>query len=82
MSFLGEWVYNLLLVLLAAVLVTALLGGLGLLPPNTAGAAATKWRGKGEVNVLLGVKADHERGDVDDLLSNTTIHDSDIRFFV
>lgn len=62
---------NLLLVLLAGIVVTTLLGGLGLLPPDTAGAAATEWRGQSEVDVLLGVEADHEGGDVDDLLANT-----------
>jgi hypothetical protein len=65
--------HNLLLVLLASIVVTTLLGSLGLLPPDTTGAAATKWRGKGEVNVLLGVEADHEGGNVDDLLADTGI---------
>jgi hypothetical protein len=61
---------NLLLVLLAGIVVTTLLGGLGLLPPDTAGAAATEGRGKSEVDVLLGVETDHERGNVDDLLAD------------
>ena len=61
---------SLLLVLLASIVVTALLGGLGLLPPHTTGAAATEWRGQSEVDVLLGVEADHEGGDVDDLLAD------------
>jgi hypothetical protein len=64
---------SLLLVLLASIVVTALLGGLGLLPPHTAGAAATEWRGQGKVNVLLRVEADHEGGNVDDLLANTVV---------
>jgi hypothetical protein len=62
---------SLLLVLLTSIVVTTLLGGLGLLPPYTTGATATEWRGQSEVDVLLGVEADHEGRDVDDLLSNT-----------
>jgi hypothetical protein len=64
---------NLLLVLLASILVTTLLGGLGLLPPDTARAAATEWRGQSEVDVLLGVEADHEGGNVDDLLADAVM---------
>jgi hypothetical protein len=64
-------VKNLLLLLLLAVV--ALLGGLGLLSSDTARAAATKGRGQGEVNVLLRVETDNERGDVDDLLANTDV---------
>jgi hypothetical protein len=63
---------NLLLILLLGVTVTTG-GGSGLLAANTAGAAATEGRGKGEVDVLLGVEADHERGDVDDLLADTDV---------
>ena len=63
--------YILVRVLLASILVTTLLSGLGLLPPDTARAAATEWRGQSEVDVLLGVEADHEGGDVDDLLADT-----------
>ena len=62
---------SLLLVLLTGIVVTTLLGGLGLLPPDTAGATATKWRGQSEVDVLLGVEADHEGRNVDDLLADT-----------
>ena len=62
---------SLLLVLLTGIVITTLLGGLGLLPPHTAGATATEWRGQGEVDVLLGVEADDEGGNVDDLLANT-----------
>ena len=51
--------------------IIALLGGLGLLSPDTAGAAAAEGRGQGEVDVLLGVEADDEGGDVDDLLADT-----------
>ena len=61
---------NLLLFLLALV-VTALLGGLGLLPPHTARTATTEGRGQGEVDVLLGVETDDEGGNVDDLLADT-----------
>ena len=62
--------HNLLLVLLASIVVTTLLGGLGLLPPDTTGAATTKWRGEGEVDVLLGVETNDEGWDVDDLLAD------------
>ena len=64
---------SLLLVLLTSIVVTTLLGGLGLLPSYTTRAAATKGRGQGEVDVLLGVETDDERGNVDDLLANTVI---------
>jgi hypothetical protein len=64
---------NLLLVLLSGIIVTTLLGSLGLLPPDTTGTAAAEWRGQSEVNVLLGVEADHEGGDVDDLLADTVV---------
>jgi hypothetical protein len=63
---------NLLLILLLGVTVTTG-GGSGLLAANTAGAAATEGRGQGEVDVLLGVEADHERGDVDDLLADADV---------
>ena len=62
---------DLLLVLITGIVVTTLLSSLGLLPPDTARAASTEWRGEGKVDVLLGVEADHERGDVHDLLANT-----------
>lgn len=65
--------YNLLLVLLTSIVVTTLLGGLGLLPPDTARATTTEWRGQSEVDVLLRVETDHKRGNVDDLLANTSI---------
>lgn len=63
---------HLLLLLLLLATVTAL-SGLGLLSADTAGAATTEGRGQGEVDVLLGVEADHERGDVDDLLADTDV---------
>ena len=53
---------SLLFLFLAAILtvVTLALSGLGLLSPHTAWTTATKWRGKGEVDVLLGVETDDE----------------------
>lgn len=63
---------NLLLVLIIAGVLTTL-GGLGLLSADTAGTATAKWRGKGEVDVLLGVETDDERGDVDDLLADADV---------
>ena len=63
--------WDLLLVVLSGVVVTTLVGSGGLLPPDATGAAATEWRGQSEVDVLLGVEADHEGGDVDDLLTDT-----------
>jgi hypothetical protein len=47
------------------------LSGLGLLAAHATRATATEGRGESEVDVLLGVKADHVGGDVDDLLSDT-----------
>ena len=44
---------------------------LGVLSLNAAGATTTIWRAKGEVDVLLAVQADHERGDVHHLLADT-----------
>ena len=65
----GLGAYDLLLLLL---LVTTLLGlsSLGLLSAHATGASATEGRGKGEVDVLLGVKTDNERGNVHDLLAD------------
>ena len=66
----GLGAHDLLLLLL---LVTTLLGlsSLGLLSAHATGASATEGRGKGEVDVLLGIKTNDERWDVDDLLANT-----------
>lgn len=63
---------SLLLLLFAAIftIVTLALSGLGLLSPHTAWTPATEWRGKGEVNVLLGVETNDEGWDVDDLLAD------------
>jgi len=63
---------NLLLILLIT-LALALLGGVGLLSPDTAGAATTEGRGQGEVDVLLGVETDDERRNVDDLLADADV---------
>ena len=52
---------------------TTTLSSAGLLALDTARAATTVGRGKGEVDVLLGVKADDERGDVDDLLADAVM---------
>ena len=65
--------YNLLLVFLITTIIAALLGSLGLLSPHTAGTTATEWRGQSEVDVLLGIEADHEGGDVDDLLADAVM---------
>lgn len=63
----------LLLVLLLTVLIAAFLGSLGLLSADTAGATTTEGRGKGEVNVLLGVETDDERRHVDNLLADADV---------
>lgn len=63
---------DLLLFLLLLVIAT-LLGSLGLLSSDTAGAATTKRRGESEVDVLLGVETDDERGNVDDLLADADV---------
>lgn len=60
-----------LLLVLFTLLVTSTLSGTGLLAANTARAATTEGRGESEVNVLLGVEADHVRRNVDDLLADT-----------
>lgn len=63
---------NPLLFLLLFLTITTL-GGLGLLAAHTTRATATEGRGESEVDVLLGVKADHVGGNVDDLLSDTDV---------
>jgi nitrous oxidase accessory protein NosD len=63
---------DLLLILLGLLAVTAS-GSSGLLAANTAGTAATEGRGQSEVNVLLGVQADHVGRNVDDLLADTDV---------
>lgn len=62
---------RLLLLLLGIVTTSVLAGGSGgLLSPHTTWASTTKWRGEGEVDVLLRVETDNERWDVDNLLSD------------
>ena len=62
---------NLFLLLLLGILTTS--GGSSLLAANTAGTATTEGRGEREVDVLLGVETDHERGNVDDLLADADV---------
>merc|ERR1719347_815438 len=50
---------------------------LGVLPLDTSWSASTEGRLEAEVNVLLGVQADDEGWDVDDLLSDTNMPLSD-----
>ena len=65
---------RLLLFLVATLL---LLGGSGsALALDTTGATSAVWRGEGEVDVLLGLETNDERGDVDNLLANTVIRRS------
>lgn len=66
------WVGSLLLVLLGVV-AAGTLSGLGALALNTAGAATAVGRLEGEVDVLLRVETDDERGDVDDLLADADV---------
>lgn len=66
-TFLGD---HLLLLFLTLFTLTTL-GGLGLLAADTARAATTEGRGQSEVDVLLGVEADHVGRHVDDLLADT-----------
>lgn len=72
-----SWLHLFLVLLLIATLTA--LGGLSLLSADTAGTATTEGRGKREVDVLLGVETDNERGNVDDLLadSDVTLADQD-----
>jgi len=62
-----------LLLILLLVTTVGLLSGLGLLSADTARTATAEGRGEGEVNVLLGVETDDERGDVDDLLADADV---------
>ncbi len=61
-----------LLLFLLSIVTTLLLGlgSLGLLPPDTAGTPSTEGRREREIDVLLGVEADDEGWDVDDLLAD------------
>ena len=64
---------HLLVILLLIITTILLLGSLGLLAANTSWASTTEWRGQSEVDVLLGVEADHEGRDVDDLLADAVM---------
>ncbi len=70
---------NLLLILLSVVTASGLSGGTSTLALNTTGTGTTVRRGEGKVDVLLRVKTNDERGDVDDLLADTdvTLDDQD-----
>lgn len=60
--------------------VILLLGRLSLLSSDTTWSSSAEWRGKGEVDVLLGVETDDEGWDVDDLLSDTdSLLESDLK---
>jgi hypothetical protein len=62
-----------LLLVLLLITVLLLLRGLSLLSADTAGAATTVRGGEGEVDVLLRVKTNDERRDVDDLLADANV---------
>ena len=62
-----------LLVVLLLVAVLLLGSSGGTLALDATGAATTVGRVEGEVDVLLGVEADDERGDVDDLLADAIL---------
>ena len=64
---------HLLLILLTLVIIL-LLSSFGLLPPDTAGTPATKWRSQSEIDVLLRVETDNERWNVDDLLADAVMN--------
>ena len=55
------------LILIAASVISTSLTLLGVLPLDTSWSASSEWRLQGEVNVLLGVQADNEGRDVDNL---------------
>ena len=65
----------LLLVLLVATLLLLRSSSLAL-ALDTTGTTSAIWRGEGEVDVLLGLETDDERGNVDNLLANTVIRRS------
>lgn len=59
--------------LLFILIITALLllgSSSGTLALNASRATSSVWRGKGEVNMLLGVETNDERRNVDNLLAN------------
>jgi hypothetical protein len=64
------------LLLVVTFLITTLLlalSSLGLLPPNTTRSATTKGTREGEIDMLLGIEADDEGRDVDDLLADADV---------
>ena len=67
-----------ILLVIAATIVTAGVSLLGVLPLDAAGPAATERRLEAEVNVLLGIQADDEGRDVDNLAGNKIIIDVNI----
>lgn len=64
---------NDLLIILLSGIVTTRVGRSGLLALDTARATTTVGRGESEVDVLLGVKTDHEGGNVDNLLADADV---------
>ena len=65
---------NLLLILLSIITTFLfLVRSLCLLPPDTTRTSTTKRRAKSEVDVLLGIETNDERGNVDNLLANTDV---------
>lgn len=71
-------IFNPLLLVLLSLVVTTTGSSGSLLALDTARAATTVGGGKGEVDVLLGVQADHVGGDVDDLLADTILKVSNL----
>jgi len=64
---------NSLLVIFFLITAVTLLSRLGLLPPDTTETTTTEGRCDGEINVLLRVQTDNERGDVDNLLADADV---------
>jgi len=58
-------------------LVITTLVSLGILSLGSAGSGTTEGRGGGEVDLLLSVNSDHERGNIDELLSDSDVSVSD-----
>jgi len=67
----GNGATDLLLILLLFVILLG--GGGGTLALNASSTSSTIGGGEGEVNVLLGVEADNERRNVDNLLADTDV---------
>lgn len=65
--------WNLLFILLSIITTVLLLRSLRLLATDTAWAATAEWRVQSEVDVLLGVEADNERWNIDDLLADANV---------